>query len=128
TPIITAHALSLSHVQMDTGFYKRGGRGAAIKHKTAAMPFYTRSPAVAPAAPSAGGKAKVLAAAPPWPAPSPPPPSSSVVAVEVVISGSGGGGCGDADVDRRAAMYISRVQERLRRERAMGDDVWRKCY
>ncbi|KAG8083233.1 hypothetical protein GUJ93_ZPchr0015g6772 [Zizania palustris] len=106
---------------MDTGFYKRGGRGAA-KHKTAAMPFYTRSPAVAPAAPSAGGKAKVLAATAPWPAPSPPPlPPSSVVAVEIVISGMYSSGGGDSDVDRRAAMYISRVQERLRRERAMGE-------
>ncbi|KAG8083235.1 hypothetical protein GUJ93_ZPchr0015g6785 [Zizania palustris] len=78
--------------------------------------------AVAPAAPSAGGKAKVLAATAPWPAPSPPPlPPSSVVAVEIVIRGMYSSGGGDSDVDRRAAMYISRVQERLRRERAMGE-------
>ena len=36
------------------------------------------------------------------------------------------GGGSDADVDRRAALYISRVQERLRRERVADD--WRKYY
>jgi hypothetical protein len=37
-------------------------------------------------------------------------------------------GGGDADVDRRAAMYISRVQERLRRERAASEEYWRNRY
>ncbi|PVH35191.1 hypothetical protein PAHAL_7G123000 [Panicum hallii] len=101
---------------MDFGFYKRA-RG--IKHKTAAAtPFYPgRKPApAAPAQLPAGSKAKQPTAA-----------KSMVVAMEV--GGSSGGapaGGGDADVDRRAALYISRVQERFRRER-MADD-WRKYY
>ena len=48
-----------------------------------------------------------------------------VVAVEVDGNGAAPGGS-ETDVDRRAALYISRVQERLRRER-MADD-WRKYY
>ncbi|KAL6874408.1 hypothetical protein ACP4OV_013428 [Aristida adscensionis] len=111
---------------MDIGFYKRA-RG--MKHKKAhampaAMPFYPwPPPAAAPAAPAQAGS-KLKPAAAPWPAPAPPP---SAVPVEIVV-GNGmlaAGGGGD-DVDRRAAMYISRVQERLRRER-MTDD-WRKYY
>ena len=51
--------------------------------------------------------------------------------MEVVGSGvvPGGGGLGsdaDVDVDSRASLYISRVQERLRRER-MAED-WRMYY
>ncbi|KAF0924988.1 hypothetical protein E2562_015051 [Oryza meyeriana var. granulata] len=109
---------------MDIGFYNRGSRGI-IKHKTAAaaMPaFYSRSPAVGPAAAPAAAA---------WPAPAPPPSAVSVEAVSGMYSGGqyGGGGVGvDADVDRRAAMYISRVQERLRRERMVSEEYWRKCY
>lgn len=118
---------------MDFGFYKRA---RAIKHKAAAMPFYPRKPAqvavVAPASAPAqqptGSKVKQPAAATNmWSMPAPPP--STVVATE---AGGGNGGVappsggGDADVDRLAALYISRVQERLRRER-MADD-WRKYY
>ena len=113
---------------MDFGFYKRA---TGIKHKPAATPpFYPRKPAqVAPFATQAaqqpaGVRAQqpaattVLSAAPPL-------PPSMVVAVEVVGNGAAPGGS-ETDVDRRAALYISRVQERLRRER-MTDD-WRKCY
>ncbi|KAL6650718.1 hypothetical protein ACP70R_009643 [Stipagrostis hirtigluma subsp. patula] len=106
---------------MDKGFYKRA-RG--IKHKPAlTMPFYPwPPPAAAPTAPAqAGGKAKPAAA--PWPAPATPP--SVVVPVELMSDVGVAASAGD-DVDRRAAMYISRVQERLRRER-MSDD-WRKYY
>ncbi|CAL5027881.1 unnamed protein product [Urochloa decumbens] len=115
---------------MDFGFYKRA-RG--IKHKAAAMPLYPRKPAqVAPAAAptqkgAAGSKMKQSAAATTkWSMPAPPPSSTAAVAMEVgggngVVPSSGGGGSDDADVDRLAALYISRVQERLRRER-MADD------
>jgi hypothetical protein len=111
---------------MDFGFYKRA-RG--IKHKTAAAtPFYPgRKPApAAPAQLPAGSKAKQPTAAKVRSVPAA-TPQSMVVAMEV--GGSSGGapaGGGDADVDRRAALYISRVQERFRRER-MADD-WRKYY
>ncbi|CAN6248341.1 unnamed protein product [Urochloa humidicola] len=118
---------------MDFGFYKRA-RG--IKHKAAAMPFYHRKPAqVAPAAapaqqPACRIKEKQPAAATTmWSVPAPPP--STVVAMEVgggngMAPSSGGSSSSDADVDRLAALYISRVQERLRRER-MADD-WRMYY
>uniref|UniRef100_A0A0E0KPT4 Uncharacterized protein n=1 Tax=Oryza punctata TaxID=4537 RepID=A0A0E0KPT4_ORYPU len=109
---------------MDIAFYNRGGRGI-IKHKAAAagMPaFYPRSPAVVVVAPAAA--AVPYSAVAPWPAPAPPPSAVTV--------GHGGGhahaGGGDADVDRRAAMYISRVQERLRRERVASEEYWRKRY
>ena len=78
-----------------------------------------RKPApAAPAQQTAGSKAKQPTAEKVRLVPS----ASAAVAVEV----GGSGGDADADVDRRAALYISRVQERLRRER-MTDD-WRKCY
>ncbi|KAF8765552.1 hypothetical protein HU200_008439 [Digitaria exilis] len=72
---------------------------------------------------AAGGKAKqtATAAATVW-STMPAPPPSPVVAMEAV-NGNGGGDA--ADVDRRAAMYISRVQERLRRERTVD---WRMYY
>ncbi|CAL5017355.1 unnamed protein product [Urochloa decumbens] len=111
---------------MDFGFYKRASRG--IKHKAAAMPFYPRKPAqVEPAAVS---KAKQPATTTVWSVPAPPPSSTAAVAMEAgggngVVPTNGGGGS-DADVDRLAALYISRVQERLRRER-MADD-WRMYY
>ncbi|CAN6234796.1 unnamed protein product [Urochloa humidicola] len=117
---------------MDFGFYKRASRG--IKHKAAAtaMPFYPRKPAqVAPAAAPAQ-KAKQPVTSTVWSVPTP-PPSSTVVAMEVGSGGNGvapssgaAGGSSDADVDRLAALYISRVQERLRREH-MADD-WRMYY
>lgn len=109
---------------MDIGFYKRV-RG--MKHKaTSTMPSYPRKQAqVAPAVPAAQqavSKAKQPSTTTVWSLPAPPP--STVVAMEVagndVVPG------GDADVDSRAALYISRVQERLRRER-MAED-WRKYY
>lgn len=103
---------------MDIGLYKRA-RG--IKHKKA-MPFYPRSPVATPAAPvQAGNKAKPTAAAP-WPMPAPPPSAATAE----VVNAKGGPGAGDADVDHLAAMYITRVQERFRRER-MNDD-WRKYH
>ncbi|TVU14011.1 hypothetical protein EJB05_37479, partial [Eragrostis curvula] len=103
---------------MDIGLFSYK-RARGIKHK-AAVPFYPRPPAATPTAPAqAGGKAKPVAA--PWPAPAPPP---SAVTVEVI--GNGGAPTAGDDVDRRAALYISRVQERLRRER-MNED-WRKYY
>ncbi|KAF8697191.1 hypothetical protein HU200_036192 [Digitaria exilis] len=114
---------------MDFGFYKRANRG--IKNRASAMPFFypRKAPAqVAPAVPAqqdtAGGKAKqsATAAATVW-STMPAPPPSPVVAMEAV-NGNGGGDA--ADVDRRAAMYISRVQERLRRERMVED--WRMYY
>ncbi|PVH35193.1 hypothetical protein PAHAL_7G123300 [Panicum hallii] len=114
---------------MDFGFYKRA-RG--IKHTAAATPFYPRKPAQVAGAPTAapaaqqpaGVRAKQPATTTVWLVP--PPPPSTVVAMEVVGNGPapGGGIASDTDVDRRAALYISRVQERLRRER-MTDD-WRK--
>lgn len=111
---------------MDMGFYKRASRGGGIKHKAAAMPFYPRKPAqVAPAAPAAQqavSKAKQPSATTMWSIPA--PPSSTVVAMEV--AGNGMVLDGDSDVDSRAASYISRVQERLRRER-MAED-WRMYY
>lgn len=115
---------------MDIGFYKRV-RG--MKHKATTIPFYPRKPAqVAPAAPAAQqavSKAKQPSTTTVWSMPAPPP--STVVAMEVVGSGvvPGGGGLGsdaDVDVDSRASLYISRVQERLRRER-MAED-WRMYY
>ncbi|CAN6270449.1 unnamed protein product [Urochloa humidicola] len=115
---------------MDFGFYKRA-RG--IKHKAATMPFYPRKPAqVAPAAApvqkgAAVSKAKQPATTTVWSVPAQPPSSTATVAMEVSgsygVAPSGGGSGSDADVDRLAALYISRVQERLRRER-MADD-WR---
>ncbi|KAF7016269.1 hypothetical protein CFC21_029919 [Triticum aestivum] len=91
---------------MDIGLYKRA---RATRHKTA-MPFYPRSPAAAaPAAP-------VQAA--PWPLT--PAPPQGVITVQVMAPGNSkhcDGPGGDADIDRRAALYISRVQERLRLER-----------
>lgn len=126
-PVPLSHT-SVCKQAMDIGFYKRA-RG--IKHKATTMPFYPRKPAqVAPAAPPAQqavSKAN-LPSTTVWSMPAPPP--STVVAMEVVGNGvvpGGGGGVGsDADVDSRAALYISRVQERLRRER-MAED-WRKYY
>ncbi|CAL5032486.1 unnamed protein product [Urochloa decumbens] len=121
---------------MDFGFYKRASRG--IKHKAAAaMPFYPRKPAqVAPAAApaqkgAAVSKAKQLATTTVWSVPAP-PPSSTAAATATEVGGGNGvapssvGGGSNADVDRLAALYISRVQERLRRER-MADD-WRMYY
>ena len=107
---------------MDFGFYKRA---TGIKHKAAATPFYPRKPVQAQQ--PAGVRAQQQPATTTvWSVP--PPPPSTVVAVEVVGNGAapGGSSASDTDVDRRAALYISRVQERLRRER-MTDD-WRKCY
>jgi len=111
---------------MDIGFYKRV-RG--IKHKATTMPLYPRKPVqVAPAAPAqqAVSKAKQPSTTTVWSMPAPPP--STVVAMEVVGGMVPGGGDvgSDADVDSRAALYISRVQERLRRER-MAED-WRMYY
>ena len=111
---------------MDIGFYKRV-RG--IKHKATTMPLYPRKPAqVAPAAPAqqAVSKAKQPSTTTVWSMPAPPP--STVVTMEVVGGMVPGGGDvgSDADVDSRAALYISRVQERLRRER-MAED-WRMYY
>ncbi|TKW03994.1 hypothetical protein SEVIR_7G080000v4 [Setaria viridis] len=104
---------------MDFGFYKRA-RG--IKHKVA-MPFYPRkpaqvavAPATAPAQQPPGSKAKQPAAA----------TTDVVDAGTAAVNGVAPGGGSDADVDRLATLYISRVQERLRRER-MADD-WRKYY
>ncbi|KAJ1270641.1 hypothetical protein BS78_06G068200 [Paspalum vaginatum] len=104
---------------MDVGFYKHAW---GIKHK-AAMPFYHRkpaqvAPAAAPPAQQAVSKAKPPSTTTLWAMPSPPP--STVVAMEAAGNGEAPG---DIDVDRRAALYISRVQERLRRER-LADD-WR---
>ncbi|KAF8715360.1 hypothetical protein HU200_026996 [Digitaria exilis] len=119
---------------MDFGFYKRASRG--IKHRASAMPFFypRKAPAqVAPAVPAqqdaAGGKAKqtATAAATVWSTMPAPPPPSPMVAMEAGNGNGNGSGGGDAaDVDRRAAMYISRVQERLRRERTVED--WRMYY
>ena len=82
--------------------------------------MYPRKPApAAPAQQPAGSKAKQPTAAKVRSVPAA-TPLSAAVAVEI------DGGGSDADVDRRAALYISRVQERLRRER-MADD-WRKYY
>ncbi|GJN27844.1 hypothetical protein PR202_gb15899 [Eleusine coracana subsp. coracana] len=107
---------------MDIGMYSSYQRARGItKHKTA-VPFYPRPPTVVPTIPAQAGGGKAKPAATPWPAPAPP---QSAVAVEVVI-GNGGAPAGGDDVDRRAAMFISRVQERLRRER-MNED-WRKYY
>ena len=104
---------------MDFGFYKRA---TGIKHKAAATPFYPRKPEQAQQ--PAGVRAQQQPATTTvWSVP--PPPPSTVVAVEVVGNGAAPGGS-ETDVDRRAALYISRVQERLRRER-MTDD-WRKYY
>jgi hypothetical protein len=86
---------------MDIGFYKRA---RAIRH----------IPAPAQTAAAGNYKAKPAAAAP-WPLTPAPPPG--VVTVQVMAPGNGKYCDGDADVDRRAALYISRVQERLRRER-----------
>ncbi|CAL5067361.1 unnamed protein product [Urochloa decumbens] len=119
---------------MDFGFYKRA-RG--IKHKAAAMPFYPRKPAqLAPAAApaqkgAAVSKAKQPATTTVWSVPAPPPSSAAAAATMEAGGGNGvvpsnGGSGSDADVDRLAALYISRVQERLRRER-MADD-WRIYY
>ncbi|KQJ82269.1 hypothetical protein BRADI_5g07996v3 [Brachypodium distachyon] len=89
---------------MDIRLYKQRARD--IRHKTA-MPFYPASPA----APAQACNDKAA----PWPlAPVPPP---GVVTVQVMAAGNGMYCGGDADVDRRAALFISRVQERLRRER-----------
>ena len=88
---------------MDTGLYKRA---RAMRHKTAAMH--------APAQAAASYKAKPAAAAP-WPLTPASPPG--VVTVQVMAPGNGVYCDGEADVDRRAALYISKVQERLRRER-----------
>ena len=104
---------------MDFRFYKRA-RG--IKHKAAATPpLYPSKPA--PAAPAhqqpAGSNAKQPTAAKVRSVPAATPPSAAVT-VEV------DGGGSDDDVDRRAALYISRVLERLRRERLAED--WRKYY
>lgn len=113
---------------MDMGFYKRASRG--IKHKATTMPIYPRKSAqVAPASPAAQqavSKAKQPSTTTVWSMPAPPP--STVVAMEVVGNGvvPSSSGAGDADVDSRAALYISRVQERLRRER-MAED-WRMYY
>ncbi|GJN03151.1 hypothetical protein PR202_ga20561 [Eleusine coracana subsp. coracana] len=105
---------------MDIGMYSSYQRARGITKHKIAVPFYqAAAPTIIPAQ-AGGGKAKP--AATPWPAPAPPP---SAVAVEVVI-GNGGAPAGGDDVDRRAAMFISRVQERLRRER-MNED-WRKYY
>ncbi|KAG2571648.1 hypothetical protein PVAP13_7KG114300 [Panicum virgatum] len=104
---------------MDFGFYKRA---TGIKHKAAA-PFYPRKPAQV-AQQLAGVRAQQPAT--PTVCSAQPPPPSTVVTVEVVGNGGAALGGSDTDVDRRAALYISRVQERLRRER-MTDD-WRKCY
>lgn len=125
----TPTALSRRCATMDIAFYNRGGR-RIIKHKStaaAAMPaFYPRSPAaVVVVAPAAAAPVPYSAAAP-WPAPAPPP--SAVTVVGHAHAHGGGGGGGDADVDRRAAMYISRVQERLRRERAASEEYWRNRY
>lgn len=104
------------------GFYKRA-RGIAVKHKAALVPSNPRKPAAAPVQQQpAGSRAKQQPAATTtmW---SPPPPSA-VVAMEVIGGSNTGvapGGGSDADVDRRAALYISRVQERLRRERMVDD-------
>ncbi|CAL5067354.1 unnamed protein product [Urochloa decumbens] len=115
---------------MDFGFYKRA-RG--IKHKAATMPFYPRklvqvAPAAAPAQKgAAGSKAQQPAAATTmWSMPGPPQSPVEVGGGNGVAPSSGGGGSDDADVDRLAALYISRVQERLQRER-MADD-WRMYY
>ncbi|KAF7001542.1 hypothetical protein CFC21_017195 [Triticum aestivum] len=90
---------------MDIGLYKRA---RATRHK-AAMPFYPRSPAAAaPAAPVQAGNAMAADAPPP-----------GVITVQVMAPGNSkhcNGPGGDADVDRRAALYISMVQERLKRE------------
>ncbi|KAF8697192.1 hypothetical protein HU200_036193 [Digitaria exilis] len=100
---------------MDMGFYKRA-RGIVVKHNS-----NPRKPAAAPVQQQpAGSRAKQQPAATTtmW---SPPPPSA-VVAMEVIGGGNTGvapGGGSDADVDRRAALYICRVQERLRRERML---------
>ncbi|KAM3386638.1 hypothetical protein ACQJBY_009914 [Aegilops geniculata] len=100
---------------MDNGLYKRA---TATRNKTA-MPFYPWSPAAAaPAAPVQAGNKAVPPAATPWPLTPAPPPG--VITVQVMAPGNSkhcDGPGGDADVDRRAALYISRVQERLRRER-----------
>ncbi|CAL5067345.1 unnamed protein product [Urochloa decumbens] len=121
---------------MDFGFYKRAS-SRGIKHKAAVMPFYPRkpaqvAPAAAPAQKGAAGSGKVkqpAAATTMWSMPAP-PHSPPLVAMEVGsgngVAPSSGGGGSDADVDRLAALYISRVQERLRRER-MADD-WRMYY
>ncbi|KAE8807641.1 hypothetical protein D1007_16020 [Hordeum vulgare] len=100
---------------MDNGLYKRA---RATRHKTG-IPFYPLSPAAAaPAAPVQAGNKGMPPAAAPWPLTPAPPPG--VITVQVVAPGNSkycDGPEGDADVDRRAALYISRVQERLRRER-----------
>ncbi|CAM0904902.1 unnamed protein product [Alopecurus aequalis] len=89
---------------MDIGLYKSA---RAMRHKTAVMPT--------PPQAAANYKAKPAAVSP-WPLTPAPPPG--VVTVQVMAPGNGMYCEGDADVDRRAALYISRVQERLRRERA----------
>uniref|UniRef100_A0A0D9W435 Uncharacterized protein n=1 Tax=Leersia perrieri TaxID=77586 RepID=A0A0D9W435_9ORYZ len=114
-----------------SGFYnyKRGSRGN-IKHKTAAaMPaFYPWSPVIAPAAAVPAGAGAGISKARPAATPSPPPSAVTVVEAGMYNGGGhAGGGVEYADVDRRAAMYISRVQERLRRERMTSED-WRKYY
>ncbi|KAF8765553.1 hypothetical protein HU200_008440 [Digitaria exilis] len=96
---------------MDMGFYKRA-RGIAVKHKAALVPSNPRKTAAAPVHQQpAGSRAKQqpVATTTMWS----PPPSA--------VTGVAPGGGSDADVDRRAALYISRVQERLRRERMVDD-------
>ncbi|KAF8715362.1 hypothetical protein HU200_026998 [Digitaria exilis] len=96
---------------MDMGFYKRA-RGIAVKHKAALVPSNPRKPAAAPVQQQpAGSRAKQQ-------------PAATTTMWEVIGGSNTGvapGGGGDADVDRRAALYISRVQERLRRERMVDD-------
>jgi hypothetical protein len=108
---------------MDIGLYSYKRSRGIIKHKTA-VPIYP-----APAAPTtpaqAGGSHAKPAAAAPWPSPAPPP--SAVTVVDEVIIGNSGAPTGADDVDRRATLFISRVQERLRRER-VNEDYWRKYY
>jgi hypothetical protein len=87
---------------MDISLYKR------------ARAFRQKTTAPTPAQAAGNFKAKPTVAAP-WPLTPAPPPG--VVTVQVMAPGNGKFCDGDADVDRRAALYISRVQERLRRER-----------